>query len=91
MTDFNVAENYRRSWDPTHDAWTKRGDAADFAAFLAAELGINPKGVTVEKDGKMHRVMVPLLSAYWCPHKSDTTWDEHFRFFKVEIRRWANS
>jgi hypothetical protein len=99
MIERSLVNNYRRSWDPEKDAWTKRGDAADFALFLAAELGLSPKAVQIDKDGKHYRVLVPLISAYWCPPdvlaaevgSRSVDWDDHLSHFKKEVKQWATS
>lgn len=85
-----MVTGYIRSYDHSVDAWTKRGDAADFAAFLAAELGISPKGVQIDKDGKTYRVLVPLVAGYWCPPSADE-WETHLRHFKRKVKQWAST
>lgn len=83
---------YIRSWDKGMSAWAKRGDAADFAAFLAGELKITPKAVLIDKDGKFYRVYVPLLSAYWSPLIADAkAWEESLSHFKQEMKSWASA
>lgn len=99
MIERTLVNNYVRSWDLQQDAWTKRGDAADFALFLANELGLTPKSVVVDKDGKFYRVLVPLISAYWCPPSvvgaeigsRPADWDDHLSHFKKEVKRWATT
>lgn len=84
-----LIDGYKRTWDPEKEAWTKRGDAADFALFLAGELQISPRGIEVDKDGKLYRVLVPLLSAYWCPR--DDNWERYLSTFKKRIKEWASA
>lgn len=89
MTDVN---RFIRTYDHSVDAWTKRGDAADFAAFLAAELGISPKGVTVDKDGKTFRVYIPLVFAYWAPPSaSPDAWASYLARMKLKVKQWAST
>lgn len=78
--------SYRKSYDHTIEAWTKRSDANDFAVFLAAELKINAKGVQVLKDGKTHRVYVPLAVTYWQPKNGEAAWMAELERLKESIR-----
>lgn len=83
---------YIRTYSCVTDAWTKRGDAADFALFLAGELNISPKAVQVDKDGKNYRVLVPLLSAYWQPPSTELLdWQRHLAKFKKGVKEWATT
>lgn len=83
---------YIRSWNPNVDAWTKRGDAADFSLFLAGELGISPKGIEIDKDGKLYRVLIPIISRYWVPPSSELAdWQRHLAWFKKEMKSWASA
>jgi hypothetical protein len=80
---------YKRSWDKECGGWAKRADAADFAAFLAAELGINTKGVVLERDGKITRLRIPLISQYWDPKPGE--WVNEILVLRKEVKRWATS
>lgn len=96
MTELPDTYAYCRTFEPAIGAWGKRGDAVDFSVFLAAELGLKPKGVTTEKDGKFHRVYVPLISMYWHPdHAEDRfgkdAWDDMFVRMRREVKKWAVS
>jgi len=94
----DLIDTYKRSWHRDLAAWTKRGDAADFALFLAGELGITPKAVTVDKDGKTYRVYVPLLSVYWDPPEQvdlpvgsiPQTWNDCLETLKRRMKTWAS-
>lgn len=81
---------YVRSYDFAADAWKTRGDAADFAAFLAGELKFAPKAIVVDKDGKNYRVLLPIIAAYWSPAKLDE-WEAHFRQLILRVKNWASS
>lgn len=81
--------DYIKSFDHTIGAWKKKGEATQFADFLAPELGINRKGVVWEKDGSNHRLYVPLISQYWHPTKADD-WETELLAFQGLVRTWAS-
>lgn len=85
-----MVTEYVKSFDHRAGCWHKKSEAAAFAAFLAPELGINPKGVQLDKDGKTHRVYVPLLSAYWHPQAS-IFWEQELENWKVKVKTWASN
>jgi len=79
---------YIKSFDHEVGAWMKKGEAVAFGDFLAAELGINRKGVVWEKDGKHHRLRVPLISRYWHPI-NDGNWNAELFMFKKALKAGA--
>lgn len=87
-----LLDNYVQSFDRMAFCWTKRSHATDFAVYLAGELGINPKGVQVEKDGTNYRVYIPLVAAYWQPDDNHAeTWAKHYRALEHKVRKWASA
>ena len=82
-------DGYKEGYDHTLAAWNKKQKAATFADFLAPELGIARKGVVVDKDGKYHRVHIPLLAAYWSPAGPDM-WENELRLLKAKVKTWAS-
>lgn len=82
--------NYVGSFQHIGGCWLKRSEAADFAAFLAGELKINPKGVVVDKDGKTYRVYVPLIASYWHP-LSALLWEAELSVWKHKVKQWASA
>lgn len=75
-TDAPDMSTYVRNFDHCNFAWDKRGDAADFAEFLTAEMGLSQKAMTVDKDGKLYRVFIPLAATYWQP--AEGAWDKEY-------------
>lgn len=67
-------------------AFKTKAAATAFAAYLANELGFNRFGVGTEKDGPMHRVYVPLLSAYWEPIDPNG-WNNEMERLRQERKR----
>lgn len=78
-----LIDNYKPGF--VDGAFAKRGDAVDFALYLAGELGLNPKGVTVEKDGKRYHVYIPLGFTYWQPGDD---WKSEFERIKKAVKNW---
>lgn len=87
-----VIADYIRSWDKQHDAWAKRADAADCLAFLVAEMGLKPKAASIDKDGKLYRIYIPLIGQYWQPDNEEPiAWVSHFNYIKHKVQKWALS
>lgn len=85
-----MIRDYIGTYDPAIHAWRKRNEAERFALYLAGELMINPKGVTVDKDGKTYRVYVPLLSLYWEPETTvPSDWHHALSEIKMGMSTWA--
>lgn len=85
-----MISEYIKSYDPGYGGWRKRSEAATFAAFLAGELKINQKGVTVDKDGTIYRVHIPLLSVYWSPVSTASEhWDRLLTNTTLRMKTWA--
>lgn len=83
---------YVKSFNPESGAWAKRSDAADFGAYLAGELKISPKGVQLDKDGKTHRVFVPLISEYWHPIDNHAaSWETELTSMVKKVKKWASA
>lgn len=87
-----MLDNYIQSFDPSVDAFKKRAHAVDFANYLAGELKLNPKAITVDKDGTHYRVYIPLISHYWSPSDNHHgTWMGHFVHVASKVRSWASA
>lgn len=85
-----VIDDYIKSYRPAFNAWEKRADAENFAKYLAGELGVNPKGVTVDKDGKTYRVYIPLVSMYWAPgSNAHDEWVNELNAVTASVKQWA--
>ena len=81
---------YIKSFDHDKGAWSKKQEATAFGDFLAAELGINRKGVVHDKDGPWHRIRVPLVAAYWHPLNAQS-WEQELHEMKRNVKGWVNA
>ena len=80
---------YKEGYDYGLGGWNKKSKAAAFADYLAPELGINRKGVVVDKDGSCHRLHIPLLGKYWDPEV--TGWSRLVGQLSHEVKKWASA
>ena len=88
LMDDALLAAYVKDFDHVIGAWGKKSHATDFAAVLAAELKLNPKAVVTEKDGKNHRVFLPLIALYWHPTLPDR-WHTEYVELARKVRLWA--
>jgi hypothetical protein len=84
-----VDEAHQQGYNYVLGGWDKKSKAVTFADFLAPEIGINRRGLIVDKDGSTQRIHIPLLGKYWDPKHRD--WGVYVAALKEEIRKWASS